>query len=264
MSTHKTQIIDSFLAGEFKPAKNFENSHAARALHTLLPVQTVAIVSPDSLPMSALSDRYELDEALSLGDIIYEEVGVDVPMGSLVVMQRESLYQDNEAGDSSYRVGLIIGEALIHTITSGIFTIETENEALYIMAASYARNVTESLLLQDMGICPKSFKLGLAKVLGEFWVGSSQAFVGDASVFLRDDFLECRELRKVIGLIDPSFSAPAYSDVPRKMTMVSDALRSFETWMTIMRSVVMEEIKKTKTVTPVNMKDLDFLSGAIR
>ncbi len=236
----KKEIISNFMRGEYKTVVGYERTPIARFLQALIPIDTVGIIGPvGSRPMVA-SDRMELAPGLSLGDIIDEELGLNVSYGTIVISLSEGMYHPQAGEDISYQVGFIIGEAIISIVSKGLFSLEDENEAIFIMASSYAK-ISESFFLRDLGLKSADFKLGLGASLGKFWSGTTSDQI--SSIFLRPDFLETLEVRQYLTALGGSFSAPMFTEVPRRIMMMTASIRSEGDWLTVTRVQVSAQLE---------------------
>ena len=119
-----------------------------------------------------LSDELEVMPALPLGDVIDEELGIDVPYGSLLVLcDEDSVTQPMAYEDLSFDMGTAVGKVLLTVLRRGIFPLERENEALYVMACAFDRMARTSEM-QNLGLIPGEFSKALAGTLGAYWAGS--------------------------------------------------------------------------------------------
>ncbi|EAQ01995.1 hypothetical protein OB2597_20261 [Pseudooceanicola batsensis HTCC2597] len=198
--------------------------------HVLLTAET------GRAPVEVLMDDAEMMPALPLGDVLVEELGLDVPYGALVVLR--------DAGSPapvSYDAGTILGEILLGLLRTGLFPMDRETDALFAMAASYDKLV-EASGFRHSGLDGCEFRLGLAASLGAYWCGARQAGADTCGLFDRPDFLRQPELLRYLRALDASFSLTDAEAVPARLMLAQGGTRGFDDWMQHVGQVVSAEI----------------------
>ncbi|KAA9009980.1 hypothetical protein [Histidinibacterium aquaticum] len=174
-----------------------------------------------------LSDETELMPTLPLGDVLAEELDLDVPYGSLIVIQPEGAL-DAMPGAVSYQVGTVVGEAMLGLIERGMFGLDVENRALFTMAASYSR-LAEGAEFRHLGLSPEWFRSGLGASLGAYWSGARTSRTETSGMFVSPDFLSDARLHAYLLSCDASFRAPR--STPASLMSFHGGLRSYDEWL---------------------------------
>lgn len=162
--------------------------------------------------------------ALPLGDVLVEELGVDVPYGALIVLREAS-----SAAPVSYDAGLIMGEILLTVLRSGMIPMARETDALFAMAASYDQ-IVEASGFRHTGLDRDEFRLGLAASLGAYWSGARRAGADTCGLFDRPDFLRRSELLNYLRALDACFTLSGAEAVPARLMLAQGGTRGFEAW----------------------------------
>ena len=209
-----------------------------RLLQAMIPVKFVflenraGVIHPAVMP-----DDLEVMPELSLGDVVVEELGVDVPFGSMLVIQDESHpgYEDRHA--MSMDIGIVVGRVLLELLNRGGLPLERETEALYIMACAFDR-MARSSGLRLAGLMPEEFSKGLVATLGAYWTGTRGSRTEQSGLFNCGTCLAGDELRAYLGMLDPHFAAPSYHRIPPALMVLSSGTYTLEDWMTQAASAV--------------------------
>lgn len=172
---HSVTLLEGIWEGGVITTQSRLSKKVKHLLKLMLPFHTVCLGASSAVACSRIiSEEIELLPALPLGDVMAEELSMDVPRGSMIVILKE---QNNKAAmhqsDVSYQLGLIIGDMLLSIIGDGVFPLEYETEALRVMANSYCLLV-ENLERQHQEICSTSFHNGLSCSVNEYWNGPIQ------------------------------------------------------------------------------------------
>lgn len=162
--------------------------------------------------------------ALPLGDVLVEELGVDVPYGALIVLR-----DAGSPGPVSYDAGLVLGEILLMVLRSGTIPMVRETDALFAMAASYDQ-IVEASGFRHVGLDATEFRLGLAASLGAYWSGARRAGADTCGLFDRPDFLRRAELLNYLRALDACFTLAGAETVPARLMLAQGGTRGFETW----------------------------------
>jgi len=197
----------------------------SRQLRALLPVHHVLLSAEAGIDrIAVMQDDAEVMPALPLGDVLVEELGVDVPYGALIVLR-----EAGTPGPVSYDAGLILGEILLMVLRSGLVPMSRETDALFAMAASYDQ-IVEASGFRHTGLDTGEFRLGLAASLGAYWSGVRRAGADTCGLFDRPDFLRRSELLNYLRALDASFSLTGVEDVPARLMLAQGGIRSFDAW----------------------------------
>ncbi len=236
-----SRILEAIWRGDVRPATGGSARRMRRILNALLPVHSVALVAQRGVGHGCvLPDETELMPALPLGDVLAEELEIDVPYGAMVVISDAAMAEDKVDDDQvSYACGISIGEALIDVMRRGVFSLERETDALYIMALSYHR-MAEGSGFQHLGLVPAQFHAGMAAALGAYWSGARSSLTDDSGLFLRSDFLECAKLRSYLKTLDGCFSAPAPQRITASLMLFAGAPLRHDEWLELVAEAVTE------------------------
>jgi hypothetical protein len=221
------------------PSEGPRAQHIERLLAELLPVRVIGLTACCELGETrVLTDETELEPALALGDVLAEELSLDVPYGTLVVIESARGRGDGEdSGALSERLGEILGEVLLGVIRRGVFPFEQEAHALFAMGSSYHRLAQGGPLL-ELGLVPERFSAGLAATLAHYWAGA--AFLQDgagAALF------ESHSLRNYLRQTERGLAGfePAY---PRAALMrFEGGPFGYEKWLAMVKRKVLAEIE---------------------
>lgn len=214
--------------GAFAPSRSPATTKAQDLLHRLLPVSTIMLEASHGIERTlVLGDETELMPALPLGDVLAEELDIDVPYGSLVVIQAAGAW-DAAPEAVSYRIGSVVGEALVGVVERGGFALDVETRALFAMAASYAR-LAEGTEFRHLGLSPERFRAGLGASLGAYWSGARSSRTETSGMFVSPDFLSDSRLHAYLASCDAGFVPPRA--VPASLMCFSGGLRAHDAWL---------------------------------
>lgn len=234
-------LLELVWQGAIRPADGVAARQLARLLKDLLPVDCICLTATSGLRRSrVLSDETELMPALPLGDVLAEEMGLDVPYGSLVVIE--------EAGQASVsrRLGAVVAELLLGVVRLGMFPLHRESDALYMMACAFARRGAG-----HPGIDSADYRSGLAAGLGAFWTGTPDGQAEPSGLFDDPDFLENPALRAYLSRLDAGFRAPLPQDVPQDLLAIPEGVFGYEAWAERVARAVNAAMARSEDADPL-------------
>lgn len=231
------RVLEDIWTGRIRAARGDAAQALSRQLRALVPVHHVLLSASAGVDrVAVMLDDSELMPALPLGDVLAEELSVDVPYGALIVLR--------DAGSTnpvSYDAGSIVGEILLTLLRSGLFPMERETDALYAMACSYDQLV-EASGFRHTGMDAGEFRLGLAASLGAYWSGAGVAGADTCGLFDRADFLRRPELLRYLRALDASFGLTGPEQVPARLMLAQGGTRGFDDWIQHVGATVSKEI----------------------
>lgn len=247
-----SEILELIWGGDVRSAPQPASRELNRILSALLPVQLISLsVDIGVERFHIVPETRELLPDVSLGDVLAEELALDVPVGALVLLQNAALMDAAiSTEDLSYDIGLLLGEVLVNVMRSGVFPISRELDALYVLAASYCR-IAHEAWLQDLGLVPAQFCAGLGASLCAFWVGARTTHDPSIDHFLHADFLNCPRLLSYLALLDSNFTRP--QRMHSGLILTAEDACNFEEWLGMMRATVLANLDvhaARKTVSP--------------
>ncbi len=227
--THR-RVLELIWQGDIRPATGPGARRIQRALGALLPLHTVSLVAGYGIDRSlVLSDETELLPELPLSDVLAEELSIDMPAGSLVVIGNADLLSEHTPDDAfSYELGMLVAEALLGVIRSGVFPLARETNALYAMASSYYGLIERSGFIH-LGLVPGQFRAGLAAGLCAYWAGARTVLDDTSDLSLQPDFLTCPRLLSYLRQLDSNFTAP--NRIPAGLMMFSGGPCTYGAWL---------------------------------
>lgn len=235
------RLLELIWQGDIQPASGPCSSRLQRGLGALLPLRTVSLAAGTGVyRRSILTDDTELLPSLPLGDVIAEELAIDVPFGSLVVISDDLLLTNPVMDDElSYDLGVLVAEVLLGVIRKGIFPYDRESDALFAMASSYHAMIGGSGFVH-LGLMPSWFRVGLAAGLCTYWAGARSARSDTSGLFLRPDFLTCPKLHAYLRSMDANFTTP--DRIPAGLMLFTGGLCSYDEWLVKVESAVTAEL----------------------
>lgn len=236
------RLLELIWQGDIQPATGPSARRIQRALGALLPLRTVLLSAAYGVDRSyILNEETELLPEVSLGDVLAEELSIEVPVGSLVVFSDSDLLFDSLPDDElSYDLGVMVVEALLGVIGSRIFSLEQETAALYAMAYSYHSMIDGSGFMH-LGLVPAQFRAGLAAGLCTYWTGSQSARSDTSSLFLGPDFLNCPHLLDYLRQLDGNFAAP--DRIPAGLMQFVGGRCGYDAWVANIRNAVTAKLE---------------------
>ncbi|MGI3170958.1 hypothetical protein ACRARG_17535 [Pseudooceanicola sp. C21-150M6] len=244
------RVLEDIWTGRIRAARDGDTKTLSRQLRALVPVHHV-LLSAEGRPeaVSVLMDDVELMPAVPLGDVLTEELGLDVPYGAFVVLR-----DCGSRGPVSYDAGLIMGEVMLNLLRDGAFPMEQETAALYAMAVSCDRLV-EASGFRHVGLEPGEFRLGLAASLGAYWSGARGAGCDVTGLFDRADFLRRPELVTYLRALDGSFAGADAIQISMRLMMPVGGTRGFGTWAEQIGAAVRQQLGPQERSRGVNTKN---------
>ncbi|RVV96855.1 hypothetical protein EKE94_16035 [Mesobaculum littorinae] len=195
-------------------------------MQALVPAETLFLTATAGIGAPVvLSDEAELMPALSLGDVLAEEMDLDVSYGTLVVIEPAGI--DPHARAGSRHLGRILAEILLCVMRRGVFPLERETDALYLMACGFGR-LSDTPRLSALGVRPAEFHDGLARGLGRYWSGAEATGVCETGLFSGPEALTSPETRAFLRALDPGFSVSDLSRIEAAVTLADTSPRSSE------------------------------------
>ncbi len=236
-----SQLLELIWQGDIQLASGLGARRLQRTLGALLPLRTVSLVATSGVDIGhILTDDTELLPELPLGDVLVEELSIDVPMGSLVVISNADLLSRPMKDDEfSHDLGILVAEALVGVVRSGVFPLSRETDALYAMACSYHAMIGGAAF-GLLGVVPASFRAGLAAGLCSYWTGVRSARRGASSLLLRSDFPTCLRLHDYLLNMDGNFTAP--EQISAGLMHFTGGPCSHEAWLLKVEKAVMAEL----------------------
>ncbi len=200
-------------------------------LDAMLPMRRVALQRGDGLGGQVMSEQAELMPALALGDVIEEELELVAPYGALVVILDRAALRPG-AGDAarSQLAGRLVGELLVDAVQRGVFPVEQETDALYLLAQAYDA-FAASPRMQRLGLVAAPFRAGRAAVLASCWTGGAVRGSEPDMLLGGPLFLASPRLRDYLGALDASFSAPAIELAVPDLIGFAHGARSHDDWL---------------------------------
>jgi hypothetical protein len=235
------RLLELIWQGEIQPASGPRASRLQRGLGALLPLRAISLSASSGVDRRCiLTDATELMPDLPLGDVLAEELSIDVPVGSLVVISDAVLLDHPVMDDElSYDLGVLVAEALLGVIRRGVFPYERESDALFTMASSYHAMIGGSGFMH-FGMMPSWFRVGLAAGLCTFWAGARSARSDTSGLFLRPDFLTCPKLHDYLRNMDSNFTMP--DRIPAGLMLFTGGPCDYDTWLSLVEQAVTVEL----------------------
>ncbi|APZ50348.1 hypothetical protein Ga0080574_TMP14 (plasmid) [Salipiger abyssi] len=198
----------------------------------ILPVRFEALTAGGACERPlAMSDGLELAPALPLGDVLVEELPLDLPYGTLV------LFLPRAQTDMAQLLGAAVGESLQLLLSLASVPMERETDALYVMAHAAARRFT-ALRATGVVLDMRGFCQGLGQSLHRYWLADQRPLLPDPNLFARPDFLWQPQLTRYLRDLDPGFSAPDPQMIDDDLLCVSDDPLDLEEWAERMEIVL--------------------------
>lgn len=245
------KLLEDIWVGNIQAARGSDAMTLSRQMRALVPVHHVSLTARTGVDrVAVMLDDAELLPALPLGDVVAEELGLDVPYGALVILR-----EAGAAGDVSHDAGMLVGEILLMALRSGLFPMERETDALYVMARSYDR-LAEASGFRHVGLNAREFRTGLAASLGAYWSGARTSRAETSGLFDRPDFLQRVELLNYLRALDASFTIPGPDALPARLMLFTGGAQPFDAWVKSVGQVVAPAIG-------INTKDTSRKLGNI-
>lgn len=234
-----TELLHLIWQGAVAPAKISGSTRLERFLAALMPVKFIHLeVEERMFRTRVLLDEIEMMPALSLGDVLVEELDIDVPTGALVVITPASALRWG-IGDSelSYQAGVVVGEALIEVAQRGLFPLNRETDALFLMACSY-HWMADSAEFRRLGLVTDRFRAGLAAAVGTHWSTLRTGRTEPEAVFLTPDALVGPAVSRYLCALDKGFSALDPTRAKATLMLFAGGGLEYDTWVRRIESAV--------------------------
>ena len=244
----RTSVLELLWQGAIRPMHGTEANRLKRVLQAMLPMRIICLAASTGIDrISVLPDEIEVMPALPLGDVVVEELSVDVPYGALLMFCDDDVIAGPiENATLSYDLGIAVGQTLLTVLRRGTFPLERENEALYIMACAFDR-MAHTTGMQHLGLVPGEFSKGLAGILGAYWSGSRLSRTEQSGLFLGTHCLASSGLRQYLTSLDAGFNAPEYNRIPRGLLAFSGGTYNFGDWLELVDQAVSGVMSQRKT-----------------
>ncbi|WP_323765207.1 hypothetical protein [Marinovum sp.] len=184
----------------------------------ILPVRTAPLMAGGACDAPlAMSDNLEVAAGLPLGDVLVEELPLDLTYDTLVV------FLPGSQRSLGCLLGGAVAETLILALAMGDVPVERETEALHVLAQAAMRRAAElkaTGAVLDMG----GFRLGMAQALGRHWMV-------DAALTTQPDFLGNPAMIAHLTRLDPGFSEPDLSLFGSRLLDVASEPVSLDEWI---------------------------------
>jgi len=222
-------VLRSIWQGDVRPGDGAAARGFARAFQDIVQVRTLPLHIAGTETPVVMAEDSELMPALPLGDVLAEELELEVPYGTLVVLLPETGPCAPGRTGLSRALGMAVAEALLLAVVQGGLPVERQTDALYICAHAAAR-LTATAALHRRGVDRPAFGLGLAAGLSGFWRGGP--LQGDAgALFARPDFLWSSDLAAHLQRLDPAFTCPDPTTIPADLLRVSEGPTGLPLWI---------------------------------
>lgn len=184
----------------------------------ILPVRSAPLMAGGACRQPhVMSDNLELAAGLPLGDVLVEELPLELCYDTLVVFLPKG--QRNLGG----LLGGAVAESLILALSMGDVPFERETEALHALAQAALRRAGE-LAAAGARLDVAGFHQGLAQALGRHWMV-------DPSVIALPEFLTSPALLAHLAQLDPGFVPPDVSIFGSRLVDVSPDPLTMEEWV---------------------------------
>lgn len=195
-----------------------------RLFTSILPVRHAALVMTNGSNLTvAMSDGLEVAAGLPLGDVLVEELPLDLPYDSLV------LFLPREISCISQLLGGAVAETILLTLGSCALPLERETEALYTMAHA-ATLRAEELATAGAQIEMSAFCRGMGDSLSRHWLADRPGCAMAPSAFHQKDFLRSGQVLGYLPQLDPGFTPPDYSRINSNLLRVAETPLGLEEW----------------------------------
>lgn len=142
-------LIAQIWGGDLSLGNDQENSPLAGLLGSLMDVPVVTLVSDaEMLRPIAMMEETEVLHGASLGDVLAEEMGIEVAYGALVLIQPRDFAQSEDV--TSKELGEVLGHIILE-MTQGAFSVNGEGtdaaaDVAHLAVGNMASNVKLSVV----------------------------------------------------------------------------------------------------------------------
>lgn len=241
-----SRILELIWQGDLQLAKGSGVRQKRRVLSALLPLRVVFLTASRGVDRSfILSVDTEVLPEITLGDVLAEELSIDIPSGTLVVISDEETLSDGMLDDElSYDTGTLVAETLLAAIQTEVFPLEQETDALFVMASSY-HDIVGASGFHHLGLVPAKFREGLAAGLSTLWSGARTARSDTSGLFSGPDFLRNPRLIQYLHQLDCNFSAP--DRIPAGLMLFVDGPCAYGDWLERVHAAVVARLEAHTT-----------------
>lgn len=219
-----------------RPAQS--RTPAAKLLSVLLPVRPVElVVTGGLLRPELLLDSAELLPGVTLGDVLAEELDLDLPYGSVILLEAAEAAPGRTAREVSGDVGHLMGEMLLRLVGSGALPLERETDALVRLALS-SQKLATSPALRLLGLDAERYAASLTEALGIYWSGRQPCGRVASDAFSGPRGLECPEVLDYLGRLDAGFLPPSAETIPDNLLHPRSGVGSYADWAGLVRDAV--------------------------
>lgn len=247
----KNRTLEMIWQEAVRPADPAATASFKGLIDALLPVKSVLLSADHGVDsVAVIPDEVELMPALSLGDVLVEELQIDVPYGSLAILCEQSFLDGCvDSASVSRAVGMAVGQTLLTVLRQGAFPLERENEALFVLASAYDQ-VARSPEFEQLGLIYITFSAGLASVVGMYWSGARDC-AATSHPFKQPGCLGQVATRRYLTLLDPGFRAPEYAQIPATLLSFPQGCFRFDDWVQTLTKAVTGALKpRLKSIIP--------------
>ncbi|PYE84364.1 hypothetical protein [Pseudoroseicyclus aestuarii] len=226
-------LLELVWQGALRPSSGAAEQRAQRMLEAVLPVRTISLTASRGMTAAYVQpENIELMPALSLGDVLAEELDLEVPYGALVAIAPANLAASPDDEALSRRTGMVLGEALLGAMERGAFPLAHEGESLDILACAYGA-LAGGPEAQRSGLVAGAFRAGLAASLSRHPACDQQvAAVGTA----RDAATDPRATRPFLDMHELGAAPEAAQVLPDLLRC--EAGLDHEAWMAMLSKTV--------------------------
>lgn len=201
-------VLGALWSGKVRAIENNEAKTFCSMFRALFPARSIILaIEEGALVERVLLDDTEVMPALTLGDVIAEELNLNVPYGAAIVFVPGDALADGACSSLRGEVlGGICAQIIMETINRGSFPMEREIDVSFRLGGS-AVAIAQSFETRTGIICLDAFHRGLATTLGECMFAGSANLTGPTL----DDML-CLHARSAAAgtplLVDGQYSMP--------------------------------------------------------
>lgn len=239
-----TMLLECIWKGEILATQSDMSKEITRLLGLIMPIRTVPLGAKSGFGRSCVfSENIELLPEIHLGDVLAEELSVDVPYESMVVIFKEiGEGSPKDRAAVSSELGLLIGDALLNLIKDCVFPIQCEAEVLLVMVNSYC-DLIDSPEFQKQDVCSRSFREGLILSLKEYWAGQIQSKLAKSAPDLNLRKEAARKSRYLKN-VDTHVGRQMFGQKSVNLTKLQHNVFSGKDWKTSLSEAVMGEIHR--------------------
>lgn len=184
----------------------------------ILPVRATPLMAGGACAAPlAMSDNLEVAAGLPLGDVLVEELPLDLTYDTLVV------FLPSSQRSLGCLLGGAVAESLILALAMGDVPVERETEALHALAQAALHRAAD-LKAMDGSLDLGGFSLGMAQALGRHWMV-------DKALTTQPDFLGNPAMIAHLTQLDPGFVTPDVSLFGGRLLDVASEPVALDEWI---------------------------------